>query len=174
MSETGLPISDPSTKAITPGKAGITVFLNLAVGVILFVAIWLGYEVLVTDILQENPHRSLSDALKMIPVFGLFLGLFFLFGYGFLASVLAVAWTWYLVHRTGRLPFWSFLSALPLYWVLIAFQFSLLPEFSWYTDHPDELPGPGAALVATEFTFFLLPILSFTWWQLRRRQAKTN
>jgi hypothetical protein len=174
MSEASLPNSDPSTKAITPGKAGITVFVNLAVGIFLFVAYWLGYEVLVTDILQENPHRSLSEALKMIPVFGLFLGLFLLFGYGFLAIVLAVIWAWYLVRRLGRLPFWPFLGAVPLYWLLIVFQYSLLSEFSWYTDHPDDLPGQGEAEVATKFTFVLLAILTFTWWQLRHRQAKIS
>lgn len=163
-----MPRVDHRPEKLTAFGAAKRILANLFVGAVLCGVVFIGYRVFLTDIIQANPHRSASHALMLVPVFGPIFGLWFLVGYGLFANVLTVLWTGFLFRRVGRLPFRLYLVAIPVSWVATVLQYSLLPEFNWYTHHPDDPPAFTGWEVASIYTAFLTVVLIFTWWQIKR------
>lgn len=148
----------------------LTVGLAFGFIVLTFFAL-LAWDVLWTDIVGTNPHRPLSHALLMVPLFAVLMGFFFTFVLCLLALLALATITSVSVALCGRVLLWPLLVALPLFTVLIYLQFEMLPDFNWYTDHPDEV-RLSPEMTALRITVLFLPAVLGTWWVLARRRPQ--
>ena len=140
-------------------------FLSTLLGTILLSVCVVAGDVLQTDIFYDNPRRSRGHALSMVFVLGPVFGIVRLFLFCSFALFAAVMFAGLLAARMHRVPLSFLLAATPVFWMLIYVQVLLLPEYSFYTDLPEEAAGVTSTTIATRSTAWFIVLLVFAWWR---------
>ncbi|WP_420333038.1 hypothetical protein [Roseibium sp.] len=149
-------------------------FLSTLLGTILLSVCVLAGDVLQTDFLNDNPHRSRGHALSMVFVLGPVFGIVRLYLFCSFALFAAMTFAGLLAARMNRVPLSFLLAATPVFWTLIYVQVFLLPEYNFYTDVPEEVAGVTSTEIATRSTAWFVALLAFAWWRFSMPFRRTK
>jgi hypothetical protein len=161
--------SSVETTTLIPRRAFcVFVFAGAAIVVLEFLILGL-WEVIWTDLVRHNPHRSLAHALSTMPVMFVVVGAWIVVSrlsgaLLFAGSVAATS-----AKILGRVPLWLAVLLVPLCGLVIHFQEIVWPSLRWYTDDPDNQAGPLA--VTLRMAAYLIPGIIGPWWLLRRDRS---
>jgi hypothetical protein len=130
--------------------------------------IYIGWGVIWTDFIHDNPNRPITNALIMPFVLGP-LGAVWLI-VDMLSALLVASYVVYAaVSRSKHFAFPTLVYLIPICVLLVFIQDNATPNMTWYTDTPETDAmkyGPLGRLA--EFSAFLVPALFISWWIVRR------
>lgn len=158
-------------RIISSTEAIWTAIFGSIAGAILTVAVLSAMEIFWTDLVRENPHRTVAHALALIPLTGLVGGLLSLFSFYFLTVLSVIVLVAALAQRYKKVSIVPLIGAFPIYWVLIYLQDRLTPDYSFFTDPAVSISSTSEKF-ATQMLIYMLPTLLLIWFCLDRRAAK--
>lgn len=156
----------------SPAKAAATFLLFGSFLVVLTFVAWGMYQILITDILKTNPHRSIAHALTVLPLMSAIAGVITLIVHFSGAIILAGCVACMSAAIFGRVPLWILVLIVVLCVPVVWAQDTALPDFKWYSDLPDDLPSSMAEFYRQlNFNIYLFPSLLGCWLKLQMKPS---
>jgi hypothetical protein len=149
--------------------AAFAVFMFIGFAItFLLVPVDMAVKIFWSDILHDNPHHSVWDAilqgLKMVPTIGIAVCIGYYTGAlvtaASLAAVTAKIW--------GRVPFKALFVMVPACAIAIGLQVAWLITIRLLPDGPEYDDDPAVVAMVIAGTLRFLPSLIGSWWVLRR------